>query len=270
MIYARFLTASRADLFAMTRLLCTAVTTAGLPDDAAAPLVVAVNGGLESGKKIVTDAAVAALFDEGSARMDGKSGYDEYWRGTRNGAPYGVDYIDMAYPYRHDYSTRLGSTDRRGRQLNNDMTGKYNDFTAQRDTPGITFVQNAATFNARAGISIYIEDYHVQYMVGYAVPRLHTMPQSLKRAFAGAHGADPWARLVEIEVRDPRLLESPAFNDSFMAFAPTCRLPRWAKPGLRDRFREKIMIDQEKDPRGIVGDVKIFGRDGFPQMTLAA
>ncbi len=263
MITTRFLTASRDDLFAMTRLLGAAL--AGVqPRDGA--LLVGVNGSMNAGKKIVSDALAESLFDPGTAIRTGKAGYDEYWRGQRGGAAYELDYIDMAYPYRADYSVELAFTRQCGRSVDNNMEHKFDDFIALRRAPGITVVQNAAAFNERAALSVYIEDFMVQNPLGYNVPRLHATPPSLKRAFMRARGEDNWARLVEIDVRDPVLLADAGFAEKFIGFAPYCRIERTAA-GWRERVRNALLIDRDKDPPGIEGEVKIFGRKGFPHIA---
>ena len=270
MITARFLTASRDDLFALTRRLMAAVCAADLPRDVAAPLLVGVSGSLQSGKKIITDAAVESLFDPGTAVMDGKAGYDEYWRGTRDGNAFGVNYIDMAYPYRSEYSESFAAQRRAIRGCDNDMTTKFNDFCAARTLPGVTFVQNPASFNDRCGLTIYIENRALQEPVGYKIPRLHLAPNGLKTAFANLSSQQPWARLVEIEIRDPRLLASPAFADEFIAFGPYCRVPERAETGAKKwhrRLQEMVFIDQEIEPRGLRAPANVFGRDGFPHST---
>lgn len=265
-ITARFLTASRGDLFAMTRQLLAAVAAADLPCDSSAPLMIGVNGSLQSGKKIIADAAVEMLFDPGSAAMEGKAGYDEYWRGTRGGASFEVDYIDMAYPYRADYSPRLATLRPLGRGQDNSMDLKFMDFCAMRTAPGVTFVQNPSSFGERCGITLYIENRSLQVPVGYKVPRLHLAPNSLKTAFASLSGGNDWARLVEIEIRDQRLLVSPAFGERFIPFAPYCRVPDLEHTGVKKwhkRLQKMALIDQEIEPRGIRADVHIFGRN-FP------
>lgn len=261
MITARFLTVGRDDLFAMTRLLCAALTAAAPRDGA---LLVGVNGSMNAGKKIVSDAMAETLFDPGTAAMTGKAGYDEYWRGQRDGAAYELDYIDMAYPYRADYSAALAFSRLSGRSVDNNMEHKFDDFLALRRAPGVTVVQNAAAFNERAALSVYIEDFMVQNPLGYNVPRLHATPPSLKRAFMRARGEDKWARLVEIDVRDPVLMADPGFNDKFIAFAPYCRIERTAA-GWRERVRATLLIDRDKDPPGIEGEVRVFGRGDFPR-----
>ena len=267
MITARFLTASRDDLFAVTRRLLAAAAAADLPHDAGAPLLVGVNGSLQCGKKIIADAAVEALFDPGSAVMHGKAGYDEYWRGTRAGAAFGVDYIDMAYPHRAQYSESFAAQRRSVRGCDNDMATKFNDFCARRDVPGMTFVQNPADFNRVCGISLYIENRAPEVPVGYKVPRLHLAPNGLKTAFANLSSEQPWARLVEIDIRDSRLLSSSAFADQFITFAPYCRLPERTDTGEKKwhrRLHKMVFIDQEIEPRGIRASVNVFGRDNFP------
>lgn len=269
MIKSRFLTTGRDDLFAMTRRLMTAVAAADLPRQAGAPLLIGVAGSLQSGKKIVTDAAVEALFDPGTAVMDGKRGYDEYWRGTRGGMDYAVNYIDMAYPHRMDYSRSLAGLRMSRHGASNDMAMKYKDFLSLRSAPGITFVQNPGAYNAECGISVYVENRAVAQPVGYKIPRLHLAPNSLKSAFANLAAGNDWARLVEIEVRDPRLLASPAFMDDFIAFAPFSRLPdRAPSEGKKwsQRLHRMIFIDQEVEPRGVRAEPHVFGRGGFPHI----
>jgi hypothetical protein len=261
MICARFLTASREDLFAMTRLLCAALTAVPPRDGG---LLVGVNGSMNAGKKIVADTMAETLFDPDTAAMTGKAGYDEYWRGLRGGEAFELDYIDMAYPYRADYSAQIAFTRPCGRGVDNTMEYKFDDFLLQRRAPGLTVVQNAAAFNERTALSVYIEDFFVQNPLGYNVPRLHGTPPSLKRAFMYARGQDSWARLVEIDVRDPVLLNDPAFNEKFIAFAPYCRIERTAA-GWRERVRNAMLIDREKDPPGIQGEVRVFGRGDFPR-----
>ncbi|MBU0800316.1 MAG: hypothetical protein KKA05_04865 [Alphaproteobacteria bacterium] len=227
MICAHFLTVQRDDLFDLTRRIC-----AMLPDDVMndkdRPLVVGVNGTLQSGKKIISDAAIEALFDAGTAVMDGKAGYDEYWTGQRHGVPLEIDYVDMAYPYRREYSPRLDlplidgkryPTPRRG----DDNNKKLTDFMIQRDGGGITFLQNALLDYPAPGLSFFIETDRGA-TVNYSPACKLEATFALRDRFQAMGAKNPWARFVGVQVVDERLLRDAPFMDALVAFAPFCKI----------------------------------------------
>lgn len=240
---SRFLTATRADMLAMARDLMTAAAAAerdgaDIFGDPFRPLVVGVNGSHQSGKKIIADMAVETLFDD-TPHMEGHAEFDEYWFGTRNGRAFEIDYIDAAWPERRSYSHRMAAGANIGAEA------KIYDFLRQRRDGGVTFLQNPAEGRAYAGINLYIERRRCQEHLGYTLPRRSCAPARLRDAFAGLDAQSEWARFVEIEISDRRLLQSPAFLGAFAGFEPFCRLPKPA--GWRQRVHDFMFIPQDND-----------------------
>lgn len=262
-ITTRFLTAARADLFALT-----ADLTRAIPDtvyqDPTRPLLMTVEGTVSSGKKIITDAAIEYLFDkmpgtpkkgqgqtaQMAAQMKGRLGYDEYWRGRRKGEIFELHYMDNAWPRRTSYSASL----RRGRK------SKLADFMAQRRHGGLTIIQNLGV-EAEPDIRMIIEA-HDRYPVGYyRKQRLETLPSSLQDHFNQLARQNDWARYVKIQIRDERLQNDPAFMNFFTAYAAFCPLVR--TPTLRENFMALFRgRPREADPPGI-GPAPVFGKN-FP------
>ena len=225
-VTAHFLTVCRNDLFDLTRRVFAAVNDDVLCDPRR-PLMVGVNGTMESGKKIIADATVEHLFDEGTAVREGVDGRDEYWTGLRDDHFLEIDYIDTAYQDREEYSPRLQHdrlpVDRDWRE-----TQRYGEkiylFLRQRSEGGITFLQNAHTEMPQPGLSFFIEKTRGP-IVNYNEPRWIDTPLSLRYAFQSMAAKNMWARFVTIDVRDPRLLNDARFMTDLRAFSPFCALP---------------------------------------------
>ena len=129
------ITSSREDLFDISRRLAQAIEPQFL-HDAANPVFVAVNGSLESGKKIISDALREELLGSTSlCSFKGRNGYDEYWTGTVQGKAVEMDYIDAAY--RSNYHIRALN------YLSHNQLEYI--FLKQRETGGITVIQNRET-----------------------------------------------------------------------------------------------------------------------------
>lgn len=216
-----FITASRAELYAVSRTVFSALPD-GILHARARPLLVAVKGALESGKKIIADSARETLLDRGSATMRGKEGFDEYWHGTRNGHAVEIDYIDMAYPYRRQYSERLGlSCDGRpypSRPQGDDREAKMCLFLAQREKGGVTFLQNLEEDMLQPDLTFYIERHNSLHMRGYDGPHHRNAPPPLRALFAHVvrHNYQ-WARYVQLDVHNRRL------HDPLRVAAPQLR-----------------------------------------------
>lgn len=234
-VTAQFLTVCRDDLFDLTRRIFTAVNDDVLRD-ARNPLLVGVNGTMESGKKIISDAAVAYLLDEDTAVREGHGGRDEYWTGLRGGRFLEIDYIDTAYQDREEYSPRL-QHDRLPPDRDLRETQRHGEkiylFLRQRSEGGITFLQNAHVEMPQPGLSLFIEKSGGP-IVNYNEPRWLDAPLALRYAFQSLAEKNFWTRLVTVDVRDPRLLKDPRFMKDLRAFSPFCALnvrPAGSVPG---------------------------------------
>lgn len=258
-IRTRFLTASRADLFDLSRRIFGALDNDVLAD-AAKPLLVGIGGSMKAGKKIISDVAVETLLADGGAVMNGRAGADEYWTGSRNGQALDVRYIDMAYGRKADYSDRLWQ--KFGELEEPDNHRKMAALNSGRMTAGVCLMQNPHGLSAITDMNIYIESlWHEP--VCYELARHALTPKSLRDEFCAVNRADKWARYVEIEVRSPRLQASAAFNDMMLELHPYCRLPP-ASQGLRNKLRQIFFIDREQDIEGVQAQTVIYGRDIAP------
>ena len=225
-VTAQFLTVTRDDLFDLTRRIFSAVNDDTLRDPQR-PLLVGVNGTMESGKKIIADAAVEYMYEEGTAVREGHNGRDEYCTGLRNGRFLEIDYIDTAYQDREEYSPRL-QHNRLPRDADRQETQRYGEkiylFLRQRSEGGITFLQNAHIEMPQPGLSIFIEKSRGR-AVKYLEPRWLDTPLPLRYEFQSLANKNFWTRFVTIDVRDERLLNDDRFMADFRAFSPYCALP---------------------------------------------
>jgi hypothetical protein len=224
-VTVQFITVARDDLFALARRVFESVNHDVLRDPGN-PLMVGVNGTMESGKKIIADAAVEYLFDKDTAVRDGICGRDEYWTGQRGGHPLEIDYIDTAYQDREDYSSRL-----QHKRLPQDCdlreTQRYGEkiylFLRQRTEGGITFLQNAHTEMPQPGLSIFVEKSRGR-IVKYTDARWLEAPLSVRYEFQSIANKNFWTRFVTMDVRDERLLGDQRFMNDLRAFSPFCLL----------------------------------------------
>lgn len=248
-VTAQFITVARADLFALTQRIFESV-----PDDAlrdpANPLTVGVNGTMESGKKIIADAAVEYLFDKDTAAREGIGGRDEYWTGQRGARPFEIDYIDVAYQDREEYSPRL-QHDQLPADRDLRATQRYGEkiylFLRQRAAGGITFLQNAQNEMSQPSLSFFIEKTSGS-ILSYTDPRWVDTPLSMRYEFQSIARKNFWTRLVSVDVRDERLLDDSRFMADFRAFSPFSTLTR--------RHAAPAAV-------GMTSTVNVFGRD-FP------
>lgn len=226
-ITARFVTVSRDDLFAMTRALLD-VIKGGMLQDPADPVVVAVTGSGNSGKKIVADAARDALLGE-SARMGGLEGMDEYWTGHHNGEPCEVHFIDTffyeGYSNKNihfaDYAQAMGH------------------FMDTRTQGGLTVVQNPYEVSGEPANSASAPSpalsVHIESPLGGAnatppgEPPRWRNDSLLSRFFAARATRAPWLRYVEVALNDPRLQEPVSAHRAFAAISPLSIQPRAAQ-----------------------------------------
>jgi hypothetical protein len=173
--------------------------------------------------------------------MAGRDGYDEYWTGTHNGTPLALHYIDAAWGAGYSNSQLNGSRDRKALDA---------FMRARKDVGGITILQNPGTYAADKGIGFFVEN-NKDHAVDYDLPHCRRHG-AVRRAFNKAAHGNTWARYVEVEVRDERLLASDKFRTAFAAFAPVEKEPLLREfkeilKAMRTRCRAPQVLDYSRD-----------------------
>ena len=206
-IAIKLLTAEKEHLFALTRLLVSAIDPAFLHDKDN-PVTVSVRGSFGSGKKIIPDAAREELLKD-KPSFQGVKEFDEFWSGKKDDRPLEVDFINVAWggwSFHKSYGF--------GREI-------AKNFLKERKAGGITFIHNDDNFGEReAGIDIVLEsqaDKPVTYDSQY---KFKGEKGELQDTFNRLVRQDNWARYIQITVRDERLLNSPSFRAALDALSP--------------------------------------------------
>lgn len=180
-------TETRQELFDACAMLAQGIDEAVLRDPEN-PLVIRIDGGWNCGKTAVADALRRTLMSSASLfGYRGNKGFDEYWTADIKGTDgkthtIEIDFINIEKRYGYsvqelvDYSHRVPEND------------TYQKFARQRTVGGVSFVHNAP----HVDVSAFGLDVNFDYTENHSE-------------------ALPWARKMEIDIRDPRLALSPKF-----------------------------------------------------------
>lgn len=227
-----FSTSRRSHLFLIAKILTEGLRTQQF-DSAEPPLTIRFSGSYRSGKSIFTDTLAKQLATlqpqtdllevqmtrrrrEGRysshIHRDGHFTTDEasFFHGTVNGQPFALNMIDAGFTLK-SYPPRAADQQEWARVKQN--------FRDQRRSGGIDVISNDPTPDPSTGISIWIEAPGAQRKSAPPDKKIEASP--LARAFATTRRqtGQEWGRFVEIEIRDPRLLASPAFMSNLEKFA---------------------------------------------------
>lgn len=202
-------TTSRQDMVDITHTLAKALDLK-LMQDPETPVVMSLNGSMESGKAIFSDEMYTALFGKPFVSDRAKFEVQEV-----DGRKVEFDYIDIAFNNYQSPVTGLGQ-------------GSYEErekaFFDQRKDGGISIVQNMRK-PEKADIGIWVEKNNGYQMYQYQLGPEHGSRLGERNALSGVfeHAARlypdkpqdrSWVRYVEIDIRDRRLLDSPKFQEA--------------------------------------------------------
>jgi hypothetical protein len=201
-------TTSRQDMVDITHTLAKALDLQ-LMTDPKAPIVMSLNGSMESGKAIFSDEMHHALFNKKFTSDRAQFVVDEI-----GGQKVEFDYIDIAFNNYQSSVEGLGK-------------GSYADrekaFFAERQEGGISVVQNIQDLG-KAGLGIWVEKNKGYQMYESQLGAEHGsrfLGNALADVFQHAAQLYPdkaqdrsWVRYVEIDIRDQRLLDSPKFQEA--------------------------------------------------------
>lgn len=201
----RLVTTSRQDVVDITHALAHALDL-DLMRDAKAPVVIALNGTMESGKAIFADEIYQELFHKPF-----RTSIVEFRAEEIDGQPVEFDYIDIS-------NTKYGVAVPAA--LSSNIYAQREEvFLAQRKAGGISIIQNME-HPEHAGISIWVEKNNGHRMHDHQESRVARNGMELTNAFHHATVLYPrrgdeqsWVRYVEIEVHDPRIAASPKFQE---------------------------------------------------------
>ncbi len=172
--------------------------------DAEAPVIIGVNGSIDTGKKIIPDAMRDKILKASPQRQFvGRSEYDEFWTGSVHGKMVEIDFINVAwkYGYLSPGLVQFPKGSNSPRQL-------QEAFLEARKHGGISFIHNAQS-PLNCSIKIWMEN---DYGIPVCNHELKGKNSGLAGVFerAGFSGYfNPWARYIEIAVRDKEMLATP-------------------------------------------------------------
>lgn len=131
-----FVTTTREDLFAVSRILMNAIEPQVLFDKNH-PLIISIDGCQNSGKSILIDTLRDEMFDnKDDVRFKGKADYDESWKGAINGRPSEISFMNAQWlsihtPWGHAPLRKISQADE-----------LENTFLSLREHGGISVLQN--------------------------------------------------------------------------------------------------------------------------------
>ncbi len=211
-------TTQRDELFAIGRLIAEGLEPEFL-HDWKKPVTVSICGSFSSGKSIIAEEGRQALI--GSTEMTrGHKDYAEHWEGRRDGKPLEIIYTDgiiAEKQYKKPALNPFAPSLRPLREIFN-----------RRQQGGITYVQNSRRFARReADIAVWVED-RCQILDNNPVVDVFSMIflgstkwtgrlswSPLRQEFNAKRG--DWTRYVEVNVRNPRILQSEKFQHAMAA-----------------------------------------------------
>jgi hypothetical protein len=202
-------TTQRQDIFALGRLLVQGIDERFFKDPEK-PILISLNGSLESGKTIIAEEGRRILIPQATL-ANGNKGYDEIWAGQRNGRPFEIGYIDANWALR-DFRTVDGNDDY------SDAGFAAESFLKNRRSPGITYVQNSGdAFSEKADICLLIQKY--RYGRGPFIQKEED--GRLKSAYNhfSRERCIPWTRYISLYVRNPELRHSTQFMQALQKIA---------------------------------------------------
>lgn len=209
------LTRYHDDLFRISRILMRGLDPALLTDPQN-PILISVDGSTDSGKKIMPDAAYPVLL--GRNFIDtGTIDYDEYCFSGSKRRKVEVDFLNAAWEVGPTDPSRYHLPSLNG--YNVPRMQKIQDFLAQRQHGGVSFIHNSPQFAKKhAWLNIWIES-------GDSLPttisKVERAPQALKDKFNQLRDDyNGWVRYVRITVKDDRLIQSPRFMAAIDSLRP--------------------------------------------------
>lgn len=217
------ITTTREELFDISDMLAEAI--APFLRDRARPVVIAVNGSLESGKKIIADGLRERLLSSASpAAFTGREGYDEYWKGVSpDGSPVEMTYLDAGWRSQHRagyHSTAINPRNIIGApQAEPQSFSQFiNAFLSDRSAGGVSVIQNTEHYgeeeeDVKPDVEVWIQRRHHVNIVGPPKPSRLPERGKLTQDFKALDdSAKSWARFVRITVFDQRLKETDTFK----------------------------------------------------------
>lgn len=200
-----FITTTREDLFAISRIMMRAIEPQLLLDRDN-PLVISIDGDMNSGKSILIDTLRSEMFDDKkNIAFSGREDYDEQWTATIGGKKAEIGFINVAWQY--------GFSDKSLNELSvisrDELTQAFLD---KRAHGGITVLQNKNDGDSDPRVSIDIrvsksaQDPELEWPLWEAEQRDHR-----------------WARHIEINVKKDGVLGAEFFArlDGQETFRPT-------------------------------------------------
>ncbi|MEC7703232.1 MAG: hypothetical protein VYC19_10805 [Pseudomonadota bacterium] len=206
------LTISRQDLIDFSERLA-----ACLPPDflknLGRPLRIAVNGSLQSGKKIIPDFMRDTLLSADA--VNGRTGnvnYDEKVSGRLADQDIDISYIDLAWD---QYVFSFYDPDAHGAPCTWSNQKTLDSHLQGHSEMGVAFIQNADSrrvlghINAAPDISIWVEkDDYRQNQRFLKSQKCFGLGQKLAENFSKASIDEGWGRYIEVELHTPELQES--------------------------------------------------------------
>lgn len=205
--HRRFLSTERDHIVQVMEKLANALPLHAL-EDPKDPLLVSVKGARCIGKSLIPAVFRETLLGP-SPQLEGRAEFDERWKGTVNGKPFEVGFVNIVWPFM-DMSDSLQERYPKDkiRPSKQDVADAY---LSQREHGGITFISYAEQAE-KLKPGLVIE------MLYESLPKHLPEEKRLSQKFFKAmcdNSLSPWLRIVKMEVSDPRLLQSEEFMKTF-------------------------------------------------------
>lgn len=215
--HRRFLSTERDHIVQVMEKLANALPLHAL-DDPKDPLLVSVKGARCIGKSLIPAVFRETLLGP-SPQLEGRAEFDERWKGTVNGKPFEVGFVNIIWPFM-DMSDSLQERYPKDkvRPSKQDVADAY---LSQREHGGVTFISYAEQAE-KLKPGLVIE------MLYESLPKHLPEEKRLSQKFFKAmcdNSLSPWLRIVKMEVSDPRLLQSEEFMKTFNALRAVYNSP---------------------------------------------
>lgn len=202
-------TLTRDDLALLTERIISAIPKHMLTD-ADRELTITVNGGFQSGKKIIPDITRDFLLTDQSHRK-GIEEIDEYVSGEIDGKSVTISFINAVFDETSFFV--LLKQAQKNTQIDQPLYRiKHDLYLAERPhKAGISFVHNCHELEKDADINIWIEGENTPPVFGYAKHIKGSMDQRVRSEVGQPDLSNEWIRYVEINIRNKELLADQNF-----------------------------------------------------------
>lgn len=220
-----FLTSSKTEISQLAQTLASGIAMEFLTDPKK-PLLFSVIGGYQTGKKLIADTVHETLLKE-DVLLEGIHNTDEYRCGHYNGRLIEIDFINLKDTGFSDKKLEPPKGLLKRLVLGDKGLQQHvaDNFLHKRQYGGVSLIHNGEKAQIPYDIEIFLQSPHDAHERIGDVSRIENYPHLRSEFYKVTNNqAHEWARLVEITIHNPVLLQSEQFSGALKKLpAPTLR-----------------------------------------------